>query len=128
MPPLIVGEQPLMAALLIISDVSKFLLMSLCLETAWRGSTLLLAILASCAIGIALHRLLPGLSTQANWCGSVVGNRRSSLLKSPPLGLGRGTTLLQGHGAAALLMGLLIGKLRWPWLQLPNHLLMTLLP
>ena len=32
---LIVGEQQLMPALLIISDASQFLLMGFCLETAW---------------------------------------------------------------------------------------------
>ena len=34
---LIVGEQQLMPALLIISDASPFLLRGLCLETAWLG-------------------------------------------------------------------------------------------
>ena len=70
-------------------------------------------ILASCDIGIGLQRLQPGLGNQASWCGSVVGGSRSSRLKQPLFGLGRGTALLQGHGAAALLMGLRIGKLRW---------------
>jgi len=52
MPQLIAGEQPLMPALLIISDASQFLLMVFCLETAWLGGHLK-AILSSCDIGIA---------------------------------------------------------------------------
>ena len=40
MQRLIVGEQQLMPALLIISDASQFLLMGFCLETAWLGGHL----------------------------------------------------------------------------------------
>ena len=37
MPQLIAGEQPLMPALLLISDAGQFLLLVFCLETAWLG-------------------------------------------------------------------------------------------
>ena len=72
------------------------------------------AILSSCDIGIALHPLLPCLGIQACWYGDVVGGSPSSLLKPLLLGLNPWQTLLQGHGAAALLLSLLISNLRCP--------------
>ena len=43
---------------------------------------------------------------RAGWTGAVVGGSLASVL---------GITLLQGHGAGALLIGLLIGQRPWAW-------------
>ena len=118
--PLMLGEWSLLPTVLIISGVIKLLLMGLCLETGWRGGQFFPAILASCAIGIGLHQLLPELGSIDSWCGGVVGGSLSVLLNSPLIGLILGISLLQGHGAGALLIGLLIGQLISPWRNPPQ--------
>ena len=109
--PLVLGEWQLSPGLLILSGAVKLLLVGLCLETGWRGGQIFPVILGSGAIGLGLHALLPQLGTAAMWGGSVVGGCLGLLLPSPLVALVLGLALLRGHGAMALLVGVLISQL-----------------
>lgn len=113
--PLVMGDWALPAWLLLVSGLIKLAMVGWCLETGWRGGQFFPVILASCALGMGLHQALPELGSLESWCAGMVGGSLSSLLGAPLLGLVLGLTLLQGHGAGALLVGLLIGQLSWPW-------------
>jgi H+/Cl- antiporter ClcA len=97
-------------ALLILAGAFKLLLAGLCLESGWRGGLIFPVLTGSAAIGIGLHQLLPALGDAGLWCGSVVGGSLGTLLPSPLLALVLGLALLRGHGADALLLGLLISQ------------------
>lgn len=102
------------AALLVLAGVLKLLLAGLCLETGWRGGLIVPVLTGSAAIGLGLHQLLPGVGDAGLWCGSVVGGSLGTLLASPLLALVLGLALLRGHGAEALLLGLLISQVARP--------------
>ena len=107
--PLVLNEWRLDTAILMLSSVAKLLMVGLCLETGWRGGQFFPVVLASSALGIGLHQWLPWIGTIDSWSAGVVGGCLAVLLNSPLLGLILGLTLLQGHGAGALVIGLLVG-------------------
>jgi H+/Cl- antiporter ClcA len=109
--PLLLGSWHLPPGLMILSGATKLLLVGLCLETGWRGGQIFPVILGGSAIGVGLHALLPQLGTAASWSGSVVGGSLALMMPSPLVALVLGLTLLRGHGAIALLVGLLVGVL-----------------
>ena len=106
--PLVLNEWRLDTAILMLSAVAKLLMVGLCLETGWRGGQFFPVVLASSALGIGLHQWLPWIGTIDSWSAGVVGGCLAVLLNSPLLGLILGLTLLQGHGAGALVIGLLV--------------------
>ena len=95
---------------LLLNGVLKLLLTGLCLETGWRGGLIFPVLVGSSAIGMGLHQLLPNLGPAALWYGSVTGGCLGTLLPSALLALVLGLVLLQGHGAEALLIGLLLSQ------------------
>ena len=97
--------------MLVLSAIGKLLMVGLCLETGWRGGQFFPVILASSALGMGLHQWIPWIGGLDSWSAGVVGGSLSVLLSSPLLGLVLGLTLLQGHGAGALVIGLLVGQL-----------------
>lgn len=107
--PLVLNEWRPDTAILMLSAVAKLLMVGLCLETGWRGGQFFPVVLASSALGIGLHQWLPWIGTIDSWSAGVVGGCLAVLLNSPLLGLILGLTLLQGHGAGALVIGLLVG-------------------
>ena len=107
--PLVLNEWSLETGVLILSALAKLLMVGLCLETGWRGGQFFPVILASSALGMGLHQWIPSLGTLDTWSAGVVGGCLAVLLSSPLLGLILGLTLLQGHGAGALVIGLLVG-------------------
>ena len=107
--PLVLNEWSLETGVLILSALAKLLMVGLCLETGWRGGQFFPVILASSALGMGLHQWIPSLGTLDTWSAGVVGGCLAVLLNSPLLGLMLGLTLLQGHGAGALVIGLLVG-------------------
>ena len=109
--PLVLGHWSLSTAILMISAIAKLLMVGLCLETGWRGGQFFPVILASSALGMGLHQWIPWLGGLDSWSAGVVGGSLSVLLSSPLLGLVLGLALLQGHGAGALAIGLLVGQL-----------------
>jgi len=109
--PLVLGQWSLSPGLLILSGAAKLLLVGLCLETGWRGGQSFPVILGSGAIGLGLHALMPQLGTAAIWGGSVVGGCLGLVIPSPLVALVLGLTLLRGHGAIALLVGILISQI-----------------
>ena len=109
--PLVLGAWSLSTGVLLLSALFKLLLVGLCLETGWKGGQFFPVILASSALGMGLHECLPCLGGLQSWSSGVVGGSLSVLLNSPVLGLMLGLTLLQGHGAGALVIGLLVGQL-----------------
>ena len=109
--PLVLGAWSLSTGMLLLSALFKLLLVGLCLETGWKGGQFFPVILASSALGMGLHECLPFLGGLQSWSSGVVGGSLSVLLNSPLLGLVLGLTLLQGHGAGALVIGLLVGQL-----------------
>ena len=109
--PLVLGAWSLSTGVLLLSALFKLLLVGLCLETGWKGGQFFPVILASSALGMGLHECLPFLGGLQSWSSGVVGGSLSVLLNSPLLGLVLGLTLLQGHGAGALVIGLLVGQL-----------------
>ena len=109
--PLVLGAWSLSPGVLLLSALAKLLLVGLCLETGWKGGQFFPVILASSALGMGLHECLPFLGGLQSWSSGVVGGSLSVLLNSPLLGLVLGLTLLQGHGAGALVIGLLVGQL-----------------
>lgn len=113
--PMMLGYLTRNPNILIFSGIVKLLLVGLCLETGWRGGQFFPVILASSAIGMGLHEIMPHIGTLDSWIGGSVGGSLAILLDSPLLVLILGISLLQGHGAAALLVGLVIGKTQLPW-------------
>ncbi len=109
--PLVLGEWSISTWVLMLSAIVKLLMVGLCLETGWRGGQFFPVILSSSALGIALHQWIPWIGGLDSWSAGVVGGSLSVLLPSPLLGLVLGLTLLQGHGAGALVIGLLVGQL-----------------
>ena len=107
--PVVLGEWSLSTGILVLSAIAKLLMVGLCLETGWRGGQFFPVILASSAMGMGLHQWIPWLGGLESWSAGVVGGSLSVLLSSPLLGLILGLTLLQGHGAGALVIGLLVG-------------------
>ena len=107
--PLVLNEWSLETGVLILSALAKLLMVGLCLETGWRGGQFFPVILASSALGMGLHQWIPSLGTLDTRSAGVVGGCLAVLLSSPLLGLILGLTLLQGHGAGALVIGLLVG-------------------
>lgn len=108
--PLVLGHWALGPGLLILSGAVKLLLVGLCLETGWRGGQIFPVILGGGAIGLGLHDLMPELGTAASWGGSVVGGCLGAIIPSPLVALVLGLSLLRGHGAVALLLGLVISR------------------
>ena len=106
-----IAEMNRSTGMLLLSALFKLLLVGLCLETGWKGGQFFPVILASSALGMGLHECLPFLGGLQSWSSGVVGGSLSVLLNSPLLGLVLGLTLLQGHGAGALAIGLLVGQL-----------------
>ena len=84
-------------------------MVGLCLDTGWRGGQFFPVILSRSALGLGLHQWLPWIGTIDSWSAGVVGGCLAVLLNSPLLGLILGLSLLQGHGAGALVIGLLVG-------------------
>ena len=109
--PLVLGDWSLSTAILMLSAIAKLLMVGLCLETGWRGGQFFPVILASSALGMGLHQWIPWIGGLDSWSAGVVGGSLSVLLSSPLLGLVLGLSLLQGHGAVALAIGLLVGQL-----------------
>ena len=107
--PLVLNQWALDTNILMLSALVKLLMVGLCLETGWRGGQFFPVILASSALGMGLHQWLPWIGTLDTWSAGVVGGCLAVLLSSPLLGLILGLTLLQGHGAGALVIGLLVG-------------------
>ncbi|WP_186538066.1 chloride channel protein [Synechococcus sp. BIOS-E4-1] len=107
--PLVMNEWRLDTNVLMLSALAKLLMVGLCLETGWRGGQFFPVILASSALGMGLHQWMPWIGSIDSWSAGVVGGCLAVLLPSPLLGLLLGLTLLQGHGAGALVIGLLVG-------------------
>ena len=107
--PLVLNEWSLETRVLMLSAVAKLLMVGICLETGWRGGQFFPVILASSALGMGLHQWLPWLGSIDAWSAGVVGGCLAVLLNSPLLSVILGLTLLQGHGAGALVIGLLVG-------------------
>ena len=106
--PLLLGDWALSPGGAILSGLLKLLLMGLCLETGWRGGAIFPTILSGSAIGVGLHGLLPHLAPLGVWCGGVVGGCLGVVVGSPLVALVLGLTMLQGHGAIALGIGVLL--------------------
>ena len=109
MKPLVLQEWTLDTSVLVLSALAKLLMVGLCLETGWKGGQFFPVILASSALGMGLHQWIPWIGSIDTWSAGVVGGCLAVLLNSPLLGLVLGLTLLQGHGAVALVIGLLVG-------------------
>ena len=107
--PLVLNNWTLDTSVLMLSALAKLLMVGLCLETGWRGGQFFPVILASSAFGMGLHQWIPWIGSIDTWSAGVVGGCLAVLLNSPLLGLVLGLTLLQGHGAGALVIGLLVG-------------------
>ena len=107
--PLMLNEWALETPILMLSALAKLLMVGLCLETGWRGGQFFPVILACSALGLGFHQWIPWIGTIDSWSAGVVGGCLAVLLNAPLLGLVLGLTLLQGHGAAALVIGLLVG-------------------
>lgn len=94
------------AWLLLLAALVKLLMLGLCLSTCWRGGIFFPVFVVACSTGTALHQWLPELGSLGSWCGAITGAMFGVLLTSPLLVLVLGLALLQGHGAAGLLVGL----------------------
>ena len=111
MRPLLEGQNSNEAWLLLLSAMVKLLMLGLCLETGWRGGVFFPLFLVACAIGMGLHLLLPDLGSLGSWCGALTGALYRYVLPAPLAVLVLGLALLQGHGAAGLLIGLSMAQL-----------------
>jgi len=106
MRPLLEGQNGSSPWLLLLSGMVKLLMLGLCLETGWRGGVFFPLFLIACATGTGFHLLLPDLGSLSSWCGALTGALYRCMLPAPLTVLVLGLALLQGHGAAGLLMGL----------------------
>ena len=106
MRPLLEGQNVSDAGLLLLSAMVKLLMLGLCLETGWRGGVFFPLFLVACAIGMGMHLLLPDFGSLGSWCGALTGALYRYVLPAPLAVLVLGLALLQGHGAAGLLVGL----------------------
>ena len=104
--PLLEGQNLSGAWVLLLSSIVKLLMLGLCLETGWRGGVFFPLFLVACALGMGLHLLLPDLGSLGSWCGALTGALYRFVLPAPLAVLVLGVALLQGHGAAGLLVGL----------------------
>ena len=104
--PLLEGQNSSEARVLLLSAIVKLLMLGLCLETGWRGGVFFPLFLVACALGMGLHLLLPDMGSLGSWCGSLTGALYRFMLPAPLAVLVLGVALLQGHGAAGLLVGL----------------------
>ena len=111
MRPLLEGHNSDDAWLLLLSAIVKLLMLGLCLETGWRGGVFFPLFLVACALGMGMHLLLPDLGSLGSWCGALTGALYRFMLPSPLAVLVLGLALLQGHGAAGLLVGLGMAQL-----------------
>ena len=111
MRPLLEGHNSGDAWLLLLSAIVKLLMLGLCLETGWRGGVFFPLFLVACALGMGMHLLLPGLGSLGSWCGALTGALYRFMLPTPLAVLVLGLALLQGHGAAGLLVGLGMAQL-----------------
>jgi len=109
--PLLLEAWGLSPAGAMLCGLLKLVLVGLCLETGWRGGAIFPTVLGASAIGLGLHGLLPQLGPLGVWCGGVVGGCLGVLMRSPLVALVLGLTLLQGHGAIALGLGVLLSQL-----------------
>ncbi|QNI98200.1 voltage-gated CLC-type chloride channel protein [Synechococcus sp. RS9902] len=109
--PLLEGQNSSEALVLLLSAIVKLLMLGLCLETGWRGGVFFPLFLVACALGMGLHLLLPDLGSLGSWCGSLTGALYRFMLPAPLAVLVLGVALLQGHGAAGLLVGLGMAQL-----------------
>ena len=111
MRPLLEGHNADDAWLLLFSAIVKLLMLGLCLETGWRGGVFFPLFLVACALGMGMHLLLPDLGSLGSWCGALTGGLYRFMLPTPLAVLVLGLALLQGHGAAGLLVGLGMAQL-----------------
>ena len=111
MRPLLEGHNASDAWLLLFSAMVKLLMLGLCLETGWRGGVFFPLFLVACALGMGMHLLLPDLGSLGSWCGALTGALYRFVLPGPLAVLVLGLALLQGHGAAGLLVGLGMAQL-----------------
>ncbi|WP_038557336.1 chloride channel protein [Synechococcus sp. KORDI-52] len=111
MRPLLEGQNASAAWFLLLSALVKLLMLGLCLETGWRGGVFFPLFLVACAIGTGLHLMLPELGSLGSWCGALTGALYRYVLPTPLAVLVLGLALLQGHGAAGLLVGLAMAHL-----------------
>ena len=111
MRPLLEGHNASDVWLLLLSAIVKLLMLGLCLETGWRGGVFFPLFLVACALGMGMHLLLPDLGSLGSWCGALTGALYRFMLPSPLAVLVLGLALLQGHGAAGLLVGLGMAQL-----------------
>ena len=87
-------------------------MLGLCLETGWRGGIFFPVFLIACAFGSALHHLLPELGSLGSWCGGITGAFYMVLLQQRRLTvLVLSVVLLQGHGATAALVGVVVAEM-----------------
>ena len=110
MRPLLEGQNSTEAWLLLLSALVKLLMLGLCLETGWRGGVFFPLFLVACALGMGLHLLLPDLGSLGSWCGALTGALYRFVLPAPLAVLVLGLALLQGHGAAGLLIGVAVAQ------------------
>ena len=114
--PLLEGANQSSAGILILSGLTKLLMLGLCLETGWRGGIFFPGFVICCAFGSGFYQLLPAIGTHASWCGGLTSGFFVLMLQKPLVVLVLSLSLLQGHGSTGVLVGVLIGHLVNQWL------------
>ena len=109
--PLLEDSNTTSSGLLLLSAMVKLLMLGLCLATGWRGGIFFPLFLIACTVGMAFHQWLPEVASLGSWCGGLTGALYRMVVPSPLIVLVLGLALLQGHGAAALLVGVAIAHL-----------------